>query len=185
MKTANIIELIGIFIIAAGWLITYFTARLRDQKIEREKQKVKHLNEQLSKFYGPIYSILLENDRIRKIVQEQIGRSAIFEAGGELTKSEFKIWSHYLENYLIPNNRQILNIMKNNFHLTTGYTFKQEYLKWIDYAIGYELQHKQYLDIGKSYGFHSIYNFPIEFRTSIINTMSQLKMAQHPYQSIW
>lgn len=178
VEVNNILQLCGLLVIAIGWLISYRSARLRDQKIEEEKQKILYLNEQLSKFYGPIYSLLLENDRIRLIIQKQMGRDVIFPVGHSLTKDELKIWTHYLENFLIPNNRLILNTIENNVHLIQGVRFPEEYLDWIDHAIGYELLHKQYLDIGKEYGFYSIINFPKEFRESIVNSISQLKKRQ-------
>jgi hypothetical protein len=171
-------KILGLIVLAVGWIVTYYLSRLKDQKLESQKIKLQHLNSQISQFYGPIYSILLENDRIRQLIHKQFGRDAIFENGKELTKVEFETWSHYLENYLIPNNRKIINILKDKIHLVQGDSFPSIFREWIDYALGYELYHKQFKDIGREYSFRSISNFPLEFRAEIINIMSQLRKKQ-------
>ena len=172
------IKVFSLIMVALGWIISYLLSRRKDQKLESQKMKLQYLNGQISEFYGPIYSILLENDRIRQLIQDQFERKTIFEAGKELNKDEQEIWVHYLENYLIPNNRKIIDILINKIHLLQGYSFPSIYREWIDHALGYEVLHKQYKDVGRKYGFHSISNFPSEFRTEIVNTMSQLKKKQ-------
>jgi hypothetical protein len=178
METKEFITLLGFIIVIVGWLVSYFLARKKDRDFEKLKWTKSHLDQQLSEFYGPIYGFLLENDRLRQVIQEQFGRIIIFEGGNPLTEEEQKIWILFLETYFLPNNRKIIDILTKKVHLLQGYQYPKSFLAFLDYAIGFEALHKQYLNLGKEYGFHQKINFPIEFREEVIKVMSSLKKKQ-------
>jgi hypothetical protein len=85
---------------------------------------------------------------------------------------------HYLENYVLPNNRAILDILQTKMNLFVGETYPESFRHWMDHALGYEFFHKQYRDLGREYGFHSCMNFPKGFQTDILNAISQLIKLQ-------
>lgn len=172
------IALLGVIIAIVGWPVSYILTRSREVRLEHDKAKLDLLRRRLDEFYSPIYGYLVENDRARKLISEQIGREIIFTRDNPLPQEDENIWIHYLENYVLPNNRSILNILQNKMHLFVGETYPESFRIWIDYALGYEIFHKQYKDIGREYGFHSCMNFPDQFRTDIINSVSQLVKFQ-------
>jgi hypothetical protein len=172
------IALLGVVIAIVGWPVSYFLTRSREVRLEHDKAKLDLLRRRLDEFYSPIYGLLLENDRIRQLISDEFGRGVIFVGNKPLTDEEKKIWVHYLENYVIPNNREILDILQTKIHLFVGETYPESFRHWIDHALGYELFHKQYKDIGREYGFHSCMNFPSRFQTDIVNAISQLTKLQ-------
>ena len=64
-------------------------------------------------------------------------------------------------------------------HLFVGETYPNSFREWMDHALGYELFHKQFQEFGHKYGFHSISNFPVQFRTDVINAISSLIKKQN------
>lgn len=168
----------GLLLVGFGWLVSFYLGRRRDRELEMMRLRLDHINNQLSQFYGQVYGLLLENDRVRGLIREQFGRQIVFEGGKSLDKDEEPQWVHYLENYFLPNNRRIINLLVNNVHLWEGKVVPTSFLRFLDYAIGFEALHKQYRDLGREYGFHWIEGFPKEFRTEIIATVSELKSTQ-------
>lgn len=161
-----------------GWLVTYRLEKDKEREIARRADQKVYIDMQLAQLYGPIYGLLLENDRVRQHVQTQFGRTTVFEGGSSLPKDEERVWVHYLENYLLTNNRKIVDLIRANAHLLQGVEFPNSWLAFLDYAIGYELFHKQYHDLGIEYGFHYTGNFPKEFQQDIVRTVSSLKKIQ-------
>jgi len=171
----ELIAAVGVASVVVGW----FVARQHTLQLDRERERLALIRQQLDEFYAPIYGILLENDRVRMHVWEQTGRRAIMFGEGEpLDEEGVRIWVHYLENYLIPNNRKILSILQNKMHLYRGLEYPNCFRDWVDYALGYEALHSQYRGWGREYGFVSVRNFPTEFLEHIVETMSDLMREQ-------
>lgn len=178
MELREVIMVISLAVIMAGWLVTHYLSKKKERYFEAIKWQKSHLDNQLSSLYGPIYGLLLENDRHRKDIEEIFGRSIIFEGGNPLSEEEQKIWLHYLENYYLPNNRKIVEVIKSNIHLLQGTSLPKSFINFIDYTVAFEASHKQYKDLGRLYGFHSKMNFPVDFQKQIINEISELKKQQ-------
>jgi len=165
-------------LVAIGWLVTHYLSKTKDRELQRDRDRKGYLDRQLARLYGPIYGLLMQNERLVRQVQERLGRKTVFESNRSLTDEEEKIWVHALENYFLPNNRRIVDIIINNVDLLEGYRFPDSYLRFIDYTVGLEMLHKQYQDLGIPYGFRYKENFPVEFERDIISIVSRLKKSQ-------
>jgi len=174
----SIIDAGTLLLIVVGWLVTYRLEKNKELEINRLDNQKNHVDIQLAQLYGPIYGLLLENDRVRHQVQMQFGRTTVFESESPLSKYEERIWVHYLENYFLPNNRKIIDLIQRNVHLLQGVKFPKSWITFIDYAMGYEIYHKQYKDLGAEYGFCYIENFPTDFRQDVVEMVSSLKKKQ-------
>ena len=82
------ISTVGLTFVIVGWILP-FKQSLKLNKINQSAQleqiqrelKIKMLDEQISKYYGPISAILTEQSIIRQRIWYQIGRQVIFEIG--------------------------------------------------------------------------------------------------------
>jgi len=173
-----VIGAIALLVAIVGWLVTYRLEKNKERETARTADEKAHIDLQLAQLYGPIYGLLLENDRVRQHVQSQFGRTTVFAGGSPLPKDEERVWIHHLENYFLPNNRKIVDLIRGNVHLLHGVEFPKSWLAFLDYAIGYELFHRQYRDLGSKYGFHCPENFPKEFQQDIVRSVSSLKKKQ-------
>ncbi|WJJ95304.1 hypothetical protein [Algibacter luteus] len=178
MELKNLLEIIALVLVIIGWGITYWLAKKQDYHLELKKWEKELLDNQLSELYGKIHGILLENDRIRNVLIEQLGRKSIFRHNIPLSNEEEKLWLYYTENYFLPNNRKIVDLIKSNTHYLIGNEFPEIFKVYIDYAIGWELLHDQYLKIGREYDLHARENFPLGFQKRIIKDFSELKTRQ-------
>ena len=119
----RIIELVlagfGLLFIIVGWILP-FKQSLKLNRLNQKAQleqaqrewKMQLLDEQISKYYGPISAIIKEQSIIRQRIQYQIGRKVIFDKGkdrlADLAPDEQLIWKHFIDTYKIPMQHKII-----------------------------------------------------------------------------
>ena len=187
---ARIIELllagIGLLFVIVGWILP-FKQSLKLNKLNQTAQlkqtqrewKMRLIDEQISKYYGPISAIIKEQSIIRQRIQYQIGRKVIFDKGKErladLLPDEQLIWKHFIDTYKIPMQHKIIEIMENNAHLAIHGEHDIFVDKFMDYALGWELLDNQKREgVPNFYEYYYSFNYPVGFNNYINNTLDQL-----------
>lgn len=181
-----IISTVGLAFVIVGWILP-FKQSLKLNKINQSAQleqmkrelKIKMLDEQISKYYGPISAILTEQSIIRQRIWYQIGRQVIFDKGkdklSDLSPDEQLIWKHFIDEYKIPLQRKIVEIMQNNAHLAVHGEHDVFVAQFLDYALGWELLDNQKRNnVPNFYEYYYSYNYPIEFNNHIYSTLNSL-----------
>lgn len=181
-----IISTVGLIFVIVGWILP-FKQSLKINKINQSAQleqmqrelKIKMLDEQISKYYGPISAILTEQTIIRQRIWYQIGREIIFDKGkdklSDLAPDEQLIWKHFIDEYKIPLQHKIIEIMQNNAHLAVHGEHDVFVTKFLDYALGWELLDNQKRNnVPNFYEYYYSYNYPIEFNNYIYSTLDSL-----------
>lgn len=181
-----IISTVGLTFVIVGWILP-FKQSLKLNKINQSAQleqmkrelKIKMLDEQISKYYGPISAILTEQSIIRQRIWYQIGRQVIFDNGkdklSDLSPDEQLIWKHFIDEYKIPLQRKIVEIMQNNAHLAVHGEHDVFVTKFLDYALGWELLDSQKRNnVPNFYEYYYSYSYPKEFNNYIYSTLNAL-----------
>ena len=155
--------------------------RTFEAQLEQDKRawRMQLLDEQISKYYGPISAILHEQTTISERVWEQIGRRKIFENGkdklSDLSEDEQLIWKHFVDNYKIPLQRQVVDIMRNNAHLAIRGRDFGAVGTFLDYALGWEYLDSQMRNgVPNFYEYYYSYNYPAAFNNYIDSTLNML-----------
>lgn len=193
-KTVAIIEIlismVGLFFVVVGWIIPYKqsvkldknsrTAQLRQTQRE---MKIQRIDEQLSKYYGPILAILREQDILWARVCEQMGGGPVFESWQDrledLEPDKRMIWVHFVDTYKIPLQREIVNIMKENAHLAEVDITQTAPYEFLSYVVGWELLDRQKRDgVPNFYEYHYSTNYPANFNEYIRGTFDKLKQER-------
>lgn len=161
--------LIGQLITIISLFVTnYITRRqqslLLNDEIQTRKQ-IEHLEQQLTKFYGPIAALLSMNRAILQLSPYMTKDSLADEVPEEL-------WHDLRDNIMIPNNRAIVDIVKQSFHLIEGRSVPPHVFDF--------LVHAEVFSIRKKHGFSkenylARFKFPVEFERHIDATVVQLK----------
>ena len=154
----RIVELIftgvGLLFIIVGWIIPFkqslglndLNQKAQLKQVQRA-WKMQLIDEQISKYYGPISAIIKEQSIIKQRIQYQIGRQVIFDNGkdrlADLTRDEQLIWKHFVDTYKIPLQHKIIEIMENNAHLAVHGEHDIYVDKFLDYVLGWELLDSQ------------------------------------------
>lgn len=181
-----LISVIGLVLVIVGMILPFKQSvelnriNQRDQ-IEQAKRawRMQLLDEQICKYYGPISAILKEYSIIRERIWFQIGRRVIFDNGkdklSDLEPNDQLIWKHFVDNYKIPMQNRIIEIMRDNAHLSIHGEHDIYVDKFLDYALGLELLDSQRREnVPNYYEYYYSFNYPIEFNNYIHNTLEQL-----------
>lgn len=202
-KIAEIIEivltLIGLILVIFGWIVPYRqSVRIKYQQNQFEQEMLKKkwekelVDAQISKLYGPIAELTRESSIIFELVIKQIGHSPVFrtiydrneqcyrlERLNELPEEEQKIWVHFIENYSLPIQEKILDIIQKNQHLVYKSTVPECFHLYMNYVLGWRLLHAQMKNnVPNEYEYYYEYNYPVEFNTYIEKTLLLLQKRQ-------
>ncbi|OUQ62824.1 hypothetical protein B5E53_16960 [Eubacterium sp. An11] len=181
-----IISIIGLLLVVIGLILPFKQSVKLNQinqnnELEQEKRiwRMQLLDEQISKYYGPISAILREQTIIRQRIWYQIGRDVIFNNGKDkltdLSPEEQLIWKHFIDKYKIPMQHRITEIMRDNAHLAIHGEHDIYVDQFLDYALGWELLDNQKKEgVPNYYEYYYCYNYPVGFNNYINNTLITL-----------
>ena len=184
------ISIIGLVFIVVGWIIPYRQTIKLDksnraaQLLQTQREmKIKRIDEQLEKYYGPILALLREQDILWNRVHEQMGGGPVFESWQDkltdLAPDKQKLWVHYVDTYKIPLQREIINIMKTNAHLAESSVIQTAPYEFLAYVVGWELLDRQKKDgVPNYYEYHYSTNYPANFNAYIKETYGNLEQAR-------
>lgn len=185
-----IISIIGLVFIVVGWIIPYRQTIKLDksnraaQLLQTQREmKIKRIDEQLEKYYGPILALLREQSILWTRVHEQMGGGPVFESWqdklSDLSPDKQKLWVHYVDTYKIPLQREIVNIMKTNAHLAESSVIQTAPYEFLAYVVGWELLDRQRRDgVPNYYEYHEAVNYPANFNAYIKQTFEKLKQER-------
>lgn len=180
-----IIASIGLILVVFGWIIPYRQDRNKlklqnEQELDMEKIKWRkeQIDRQISQLYGPIYALIIEGDVLFARILYQLGRRYVIGKDisfNDLPEDEKSIWSHYVDNYKIPTQLKMAEILRANIHLIYNSEVPTCYRQFLDYSLGWELLDNQKRNgVPNFYEYHYSYNYPQEFNYYIKNTLETL-----------
>lgn len=185
-----IVAVVGLMFVVVGWIIPYQQSIKLDKRNRnaellqtQREMKIARIDEQLSKYYGPILAILQEQDILWARVHEQMGGGPVFEAWQEtladLEINKRQLWVHYVDTYKIPLQRKIVNIMRENAHLAETDITQIAPYQFLSYVVGWELLDRQRRDgVPNYYEYHEAVNYPANFNAYIKQTFEKLKQER-------
>ena len=141
---------------------------LLEQEIQTRK-RIDHFEQQLTKFYGPIYTILSMN---KALLQARFDP----ETESYTKKVPDDLWRDLRDKIIIPNNQAIVEIIKNNFHLIEGIDIPPHIISFLVHAEVWPLSHKHEFSQEK---YFENFRFPPEFMDYIQQTTETLKKEHH------
>ncbi len=190
----SVIELcftfIGLALVIFGWIIPYKQSvkeEKRQRKFEEDllkrQWKRELIDKQISDFYGPISALIKEKDVMFSLVLYQLGKKYVFNKQqwklSDLSLDEQKVWIHYVDNYLLPIQRKILNIIAKDQHLIYKSEVPICFETFREYALGWELLDNQKRQgVPNYYEYYYSYNYPKAFTDYINSTLSTLWKIQ-------
>jgi hypothetical protein len=190
---------IGVLLVIFGWIIPYkqsiqIHSRQQDfeQSLLERKWEKEHIDLQISKLYGPIAELTRESNIIFHQVMNQIGRSYVFKMVykpsddsytwgklADLPEKEQKIWVHFIENYSLPIQARVLEIIQENQHLIYQSKVPECFNTYMNYVLGWRLLHEQMKNgVPNNYQYYYDYNYPKEFNDYIESTLATLLTRQ-------
>ena len=185
-----ILTFIGLVFVIFGWIIPHRQSQKDEKKRRKFEEDFKQrqwkkelIDQQISRFYGPISVLLREQDIRFSLIQYQMGKTFIFSKDqyklSDLSQDEQKIWKHFVDKYILPTNREIISILENNQHLIFKSEIPTSLSIFQNYALGWELLDNQKREgVPNYYEYYYSINFPREFQNYINETLKTLLKIQ-------
>ena len=178
MDVVNYLSVLGLTLVVAGWLVSYYLAKKKEIRLSVLKWKKEQIDKQLELLYGPIFAILMENKGSRDVLRDAFCRGTLFEYAEKLNEKENEEYTKYLENTLIPNNRKIVEIIRNNLYLVPDSNISKNFIEFIKYSKKIEYIHSHMKSHKEPYGQHGYENYHADFQKEIQDMVVKLKKEQ-------
>lgn len=111
-------------------------------------KRLDYITRQLSKFYDPLFSLILENHRIFQSAgppsfpEDHIPRDAASE-----------VWHRILESVILPNNQKIQEIIRERLHLRRSEDTSDDYMKLLTHVAMYRVFTDEPTELYKNFQF--------------------------------
>jgi hypothetical protein len=159
---------------AAGWLVSNILTIRREEQRHRTEAQLKFVERQIEELYGPLAFLLHEGRRTFEDLLDALGRRYVFQDAVPLSEHELKTWLYWAEAEFLPRNEKIKCLLMTKAHLIEGPVFPDTYIKFLDHANSWSINHRRWKDQQVEYSWHSKIGWPEEFEKDVLETFTRL-----------
>jgi hypothetical protein len=174
MDTTILATLITAFVTIAGWILTNYILRKKEDRTKRLQIRLDHTQMQIEELYGPLYS-LINQVFIYWDVKERLSISHIDDIEKE------KIESLFREKYFSKIHQEIKTLLKTKFHLIEGVEFPKSYWDYLQHSTQEVVQIDIWRELEISTSGLAGYPWPDDFNDDV---KKQLDKLMKRYESI-
>jgi hypothetical protein len=176
MDVTLLIAVIGAFVTALGWLVTYLLTDAFEKHRRRLMYQTKFIRQQLNELYGPLAFLLLEGRQTFQALVDTLGRKHLIDSDVDsFSEQELKAWLFWVDADFFPRNEKIKQLLAKRTHLIEGAEVPPSYLIFLDHYNSWKISHERWIKEGIAYGWHSKINWPDQFEKDVLATFQELK----------
>ncbi|MFK7782557.1 hypothetical protein, partial [Psychroserpens sp.] len=167
-----------ILLVPIGWLFNDSRNKKRTLEQKVRETNLKRLENQVQMFYSPISTIRTQCRAVHKFYHSNMPKEMSDLTRIDVAKMEkvhWRIHDYITDNYLIPLNNKVIDIIENNAHLVDEEKFPNSFLKFIEHVYEFEVRHRLYTDFGLKELITDQKTFPDNFDTSIEDKLKELR----------
>lgn len=149
-----ILSFVGLILAWFGFIVPYVQSKKAEEKRREDEIKAQQtqwekewIDMQISNLYGPLNELTKEQSVRWKLILWQLGRNSVFKKNqsklSDLPQYEQKIWMHFVDNYILPTNKRIVEIIEGNQHLIYNSIIPPSFNTYLEYALGWEMLDNQ------------------------------------------
>jgi hypothetical protein len=175
MEIPILVATISAAITILGWLINHVLTLHRERKSQQLTILLRFTERQLEELYGPLAFLIWDGRRAFQDLLEILGRGYIFPLSLDNAEEELKTWLFWVDNYFLPKNERVKELLMAKTHLIEGEEMPSSYLSFLEHHNSWNVNHMRWKKEGVKYSWHSKINAPREFEEEIISTFKRLK----------
>jgi hypothetical protein len=157
-----------------GWFVAHYLSRRAAREQYRREAALKHVERQLGDLYGPLVFLVLEGARVFEDLREDFG-DGWYHGDRRLEPAEEEKWLYWTENYFIPRNRRIQDLLSSHSHLIESDHIPDSFLDFIDHHASWTLEIERMRETGVDEGLYSRRTWPDSFSAEVETTFRVLK----------
>lgn len=133
----------GVIIAVVGWLVVHVLSSRRDLAARRDTAARDHLEKQIEQLYGPLLG-LIQHSRsafevaARVLPRDQRGHIEF----GRFSSRDGEIWRFFVEEYFLPVNAKIRDLIRSNMHLLEEGVLPKTFDAFFSHAVQFEALHR-------------------------------------------
>jgi hypothetical protein len=122
-----------------GWFVSYFLSKRKEYNLQKRKSISNQFERQIEELYGPLLG-LIRNSRYvfqvsKKLLPYEVEKGYLFE---KFTEQHDKIYSYFTENYFLPNNAKIVNLLHTKLALIDTDKVPKSFDEFLKHQAEYE-----------------------------------------------
>jgi hypothetical protein len=166
---------ISAIISVVGWRV----AARQSAESRRQEAALEHLGCQIEELYGPLYGLIQQ----ARVVRELVGQIVPTEPDGQLSTYRFseehwEAWRYFTENYFLPLNSQIRELIRAKVYLLLNGTMPQSFEDFFRHEVHYAGRHQLWKETGIDTQSLPGVKWPPEFGEDVKKTLDSL-MERH------
>jgi len=170
METSLLIALITTAVTLLGWVVTNSLSRYREDRTRRLEQDIKRYQQQLEKFYEPLFNLLHQaiiynNVEHEILVEKQDPEGKLRGNLGDATL--LKVQEYFDNNYFVKLYDEINEILKRKLHLMLDGKVPDSIIEYMRHAYQDRVQKQLWKELGVSTDYLKGKPFPNKFLKDI------------------
>ncbi len=173
------VGLLAAFVTAAGWVITNYLAKKKEEDFRRQEAKKRRLERQIEEFYGPLYN-LIHQIVICNHIQHDILTGNPRKDSTQSPSDEDKVRQFFQDKYFVPLHNEMIGILKTKLYLIDGARIPESIREYLHSSIQEQAQgllwreHGVATDYVKGVAYpNSIYR---DVKTGLLNAMRNYEL---------
>ncbi|HEY0152041.1 MAG TPA: hypothetical protein VGB92_08595 [Longimicrobium sp.] len=175
--------LIGAITAVMGWFITEYFVRRRSNESMRQEAALQHLKYQIEELYGPLIGLIQRSSTVYQVAMRLLppasdGQRDVTSLRGDAKK----IWYFFVEEYFLPSNSEIRNLVLSRMHLFEGGTIPASIQQFFEHATQFECLHRLWREKNVTIpGMHGA-EWPPDLEADIDGTLRKLQLRYQEYR---
>lgn len=169
---------LSILLVPLGWLFNDSRNKKRALQQKIHEANLNRLENQVRLFYSPINTIRTQCKAVHKFYHDNMPKEKNDPSRidvSKMTERHLRIHDYITDNYLIPLNNKVIDIIENNAHLIDEAKFPESYLKFVEHIYEFEVRHRLYTDHDLKELITDQKTFPENFDSDIKSKLESLR----------
>lgn len=158
----------------------FLAKSLYDLLIQRRKENLEYINNQIEKLYGPLFILDSVGTASYNTFIKRIGRESDPQLEKPLSQIELEEWVVWVKDIFMPLNLEKEKIIKSNPHLLIEKSTPKPILDFISHVTVYKIVIKRW-GVGDFKEIYSLIDYPSDFSAYITDSYNVLKTKQESY----
>jgi hypothetical protein len=174
MDTTILATLITAFVTIAGWILTNYILRKKEDRTKRLQIRLDHTKIQIEELYGPLYSLVNQVFTYWD-VKERLESHPLTDQEKERIEMLFR------DRYFNSIHQEIKALLKTKFHLIEGVEFPKSYWDYLQHTTQETVQTDIWKELNISTSELKGYRWPKNFN---LDVKKQLDLLMNRYENI-
>jgi hypothetical protein len=178
---------IGLLILLAGFFLNRFLERfksqqaiLKDAQSLRDQAALRNLQRQIEELYSPLLALIQHSRLVYEVSAKKLPR--LREASGyKSTKSESEVWRYFVEQYFLPLNLQMAELIRSKVHLIDTDQIPESFLQFLKHQSQFDCLHILWKDLSIASDEIGGRGWPTHFEQDVQSTLSKLRLEYLQY----